>query len=157
MKPRVIHLIVILAGLSACNSWSPITRSQEPKTHPAEIAFATCTAAKTSDGFCKIELVEFQILEGTVKNKPQSALLFPVEVVVTDPAGRELTTFRIEHPLLEDLEIADDRGNLRRLTRTMDSARIYLRFRHLPGMDAVRFEADHPSMPKIKTIIKLKP
>jgi hypothetical protein len=157
MKQKHLSLFVVLAGLSACQSLPKVTRTNAVKPSLSEISFATFSAHRTKDQSCNIELIEYHYVNGIIKENPKTGFLYPVEVFLTDSADRVLNKFTIGHPLIEDFEFSDNHGQLKRMLRTIDSSRFYLRFNRLPGMDLIRFQSKDPSLPVINSTLKLKP
>jgi len=82
-------------------------------------------------------------------------LLYPVDVSIEDSAHNRIDGFQIEHPLIENYEYADDQGKLHRMIRAKDSANLYLRFNWPENAAYIRFLAENPTLPLIKSIILL--
>jgi hypothetical protein len=156
MKHILILLLAGFAGLSSCKPLLPVTRITANTPGPTRIVFATFSAVLMPEDSCKIELIEYQYIEGQIKNNPNNNILYPVEVTLRDSSLKPLAKFVIEHPLIEDLEFTDAQGQLKRMIRTRDTARVYLRFNRFPSMEFIRFQTDNPSVPAISSIIKLK-
>lgn len=157
MRQPVFLLITILAGLTGCKSLSPVTAAKPDAPMPARIAFATFSAVKVSDQSSLISLIDFQFVTGQIKDNATPFLLHPVEVTLEDSANKPVNRFSIENPLIENLEFPDDRGQLKRMARTRDSARFYLRFNYPSSVRFIKFQSDSSSHPPIRSVIKLLP
>jgi len=153
MKRIVVIGILALTGLFACRPFTGIRSGSADKASSTEIVFGTFSAQKVSDKICQIKPVEFLTVPGILKDHAPASFLFPVTVTLEDAAHNTIKGFTIEHPLIEDFEFTDDQGRLGHMTRTKDSARIYLRFNADNSIKFIRFSSSHVSVPQINSMI----
>ncbi|MFA6127669.1 MAG: hypothetical protein WC699_10215 [Bacteroidales bacterium] len=155
MKHYFLLLVLVLAGISSCKPHADVAMGQRRKPVSPEIVFATFTISKVAGQSSVIKLIDYELVPGTIKDPPNTGFMHPVDISLLDIGEKVISAFRIEHPLIENLEYADEQGQLARMIRTIDSARIYLRFKYLPTLEAIRFHSDDPNAPPINSIIKL--
>ncbi len=153
---RILYILFAAATfLTACKPLAPDTRRTGKPAALTSITFATFTAVRLADQTCRIDLSEMSTVAGQMKDNPKTAFLYPMEVILEDSAHKAISTFTVEHPLIENFEFTNDQGQLQRMVRTLDSNRFHLRFNNMPGMKFIRFQSDNPSVPVINSIQNL--
>ncbi len=157
MKTKIYLLgILILAGFTSCRPYQPPGQGIKTSTDAPKIAFATFSAITMSDKSCSLSLIEYRLVDGTIKEKPSRLLRYPVEVTLLSPGNKKIRQFQIEHPLVTDQEFIDNLGQLQRKTILLDTARVYLRINQPQELESIRFSCQAPGIPAILSTLNIR-